>query len=313
MPSTSVSIAALYQFVQVDDPEVVRQEIFQAADKAALRGTVLLADEGINGTLAGSGAGLEELLAVLDSLGFRQLEVKWSSAEKMPFHRLKVRIKPEIVTLGVSDIDPAQYAGEYVEPADWNALIDDPEVLVIDTRNRYEVALGSFEGAIDPQTEAFRDFPQWAEQHLDPNQHRKVAMFCTGGIRCEKATAWMRRKGFDRVYHLRGGILKYLEETPAQDSRWRGECFVFDDRVSVDQDLNPGDHEICFNCRLPVSESDKRDSRYEKHVSCPACFDRVTPRRRSGLLERARQVKLARQRGEQHVGQKMPGPKERQR
>jgi UPF0176 protein len=215
---------------------------------------------------------------------------------------MKVRLKKEIVSLGVPGIDPVEQAGEYVDPGQWNALISRPEVRVIDTRNDYEVHLGSFQGAEDPGTGSFREFPEWVDKHLDPETDRHVAMFCTGGIRCEKATALLRARGFEHVYHLRGGILNYLEQVDPQESLWQGDCFVFDNRVTVDYQLRAGDIEVCPACRMPVTEEDRRSPQFELHVSCPKCFDRLTPERREGLLERARQIELAEARGEKHIG-----------
>jgi UPF0176 protein len=219
----------------------------------------------------------------------------------MPFYRSRVKLKREIVTMGIEDLDPAQ-GGTYVDACDWNALIDDPEVTLIDTRNAYESAIGSFAGAMHPQTESFRDFPAYAKQHLDPARHRKIAMFCTGGIRCEKSTAYLRQQGFDEVYHLRGGILKYLEEVPEAGSKWQGECFVFDNRVSVNHALEKGSYDQCHACRLPISAADKLSDRYQPGVSCPACYDSRSEDERRGYREREKQVRLARQRGEQHLG-----------
>ncbi len=229
------------------------------------------------------------------------LDCKLSYDEQMPFYRSRVKLKREIVTMGVADLDPDK-GGTYVEPRDWNALLDDPEVTLVDTRNAYESAIGSFTGAVQPNTESFREFPAFAKQHLDPAHHRKVAMFCTGGIRCEKSTAYLRQQGFDEVYHLRGGILKYLEEVPEAESKWQGECFVFDNRVSVDHALEKGSYDQCHACRLPITEADKRSDKYQPGVSCPACFDSRTEAERQGFREREKQVQLARERGEQHIG-----------
>lgn len=231
----------------------------------------------------------------------RDLDCKFSYDEEMPFYRSRVKLKREIVTMGIEDLDPAM-GGTYVDPRDWNELISDPEVTLVDTRNAYESAIGSFEGAIHPQTSSFREFPDYAQQNLDPARHRKVAMFCTGGIRCEKSTAYLRQQGFDEVFHLRGGILKYLEEVPEAESKWRGECFVFDNRVSVNHDLEKGSYDQCHACRLPITDADKRSEKYQPGVSCPACFDSRSDDERRRFREREKQVRLAQQRGETHIG-----------
>ena len=220
----------------------------------------------------------------------------------MPFARARVKLKKEIVTMGVPDVDPEKIVGTYVEPADWNALIADPDVTVIDTRNEYEVGVGTFEGAINPHTTSFREFPAYVADNMDPGRQKKVAMFCTGGIRCEKSTAYLKSQGFDEVYHLKGGILKYLEEVPEADSLWRGECFVFDERVTVDHDLNPGQYDQCHACRMPISDTDKASNAYVRGVSCPHCIDATTPEQRERFAERQRQVALAAERGEAHIG-----------
>jgi UPF0176 protein len=302
-----VVVAALYKFVTIPDPAALRDELLPYCQQVGLLGTVLLASEGINGTVAGSRQVINGLVGWLrERPEFADLQHKESITDEMPFYRMKVRLKKEIVTLGVPGIDPTQRVGTYVEPEDWNDLISDPEVALVDTRNRYEVHLGTFDQAMDPGTESFRDFPRWVAAHLDPKRDRRVAMFCTGGIRCEKATAYLLDQGFESVYHLKGGILKYLEEIPEEDSLWRGECFVFDNRVTVDHQLQPGNHEICFNCRMPLSEADRVSPKFQEHVSCPHCFERLTPERRDSLLERAHQLELAGQRGEVHIGRRFP-------
>lgn len=297
-----VVVAALYRFVHLDNPAAWREPLLDLMRTRGLRGTLLLASEGINGTVAGDAAGIDALLARLrEDPRFEQLECKFSYSDELPFHRARVKLKREIVTLGVDDLDPA-LVGTYVEASDWNALLDDPEVTVIDTRNAYETAIGSFADAIHPNTESFRDFPAFVDAELDPRRQRRVAMFCTGGIRCEKATALLRQRGFEEVYHLRGGILRYLEETPENESRWQGECFVFDNRVSVRHSLEPGSYDQCHACRLPLSEADKQSALYQPGVSCPACHDARDDAARSGLRERERQAGLARERGEAHFG-----------
>lgn len=272
-----------------------------------VRGTLLLASEGINGTIAGSHDSIEDVLAFIRSLqGFGDMEVKYAAARKMPFHRMKVRVKREIVTMGQPDIDPLTGVGHYVSPQDWNALISEPGTIVIDTRNDYEVAVGSFAGAIDPKTSSFRDFPAWfraeRERLLSAVDQPRVAMFCTGGIRCEKSTAFLKAEGIKNVYHLHGGILKYLETVPADESLWEGECFVFDQRVAVGHGLEAGTHVLCYGCRRPVSSADQTSPLYVTGVSCPACHATRTDAQRAGSAERDRQEHLARTRGVAHIG-----------
>lgn len=281
----------MYQFTPVDSPGALRAPLREQMGRHGIRGTLLLADEGINGTVAGERAGIDALLAWLrDDARFPGLTHKESFAEAMPFKRAKVRLKREIVTMGVPGIDPRQSVGTYVDPRDWNALVDDPGVTLIDTRNGYEVALGTFRGAADPETDSFRAFPRYVDEHLDPEQHPKVAMFCTGGIRCEKATAYLKQRGFKDVFHLRGGILKYLEEVPPEQSRWDGECYVFDERVSVGHGLRPGGYGLCYGCGLPVSAEDARQPGYERGVSCPVCVDRLTDEQKARFRMRQQQL-----------------------
>jgi UPF0176 protein len=302
-----VCVAALYQFTRFPDCEAIRRPLAGLCCARGVRGTLLLAPEGINGTIAGSDAAIADVLAHIRGLpGCAALDVKLSRAAAMPFHRMKVRIKREIVTMGEPDIDPLAAAGHYVAPEDWNALIDQPDTIVIDTRNDYEVAIGSFDGAIDPHTATFRDFPAWfratRERLLGTGTPPKVAMFCTGGIRCEKATAFLKAEGLDEVYHLQGGILKYLELVPPAQSRWTGECFVFDQRVAVSHGLAPGSHALCHACRRPVSEADRASPHYVEGERCPACHRERSDAQRAGYAERHRQDLLARQRGQAHVG-----------
>ncbi len=304
----TIRIAALYRFARFDDPAAIRAHLHAAAEAAGIRGTLLVAGEGINGTIAGMPEAIDRMLATIRALpGCAGLQPKFAVAEAMPFHRLKVRLKREIVTMGVADIDPLDEVGTYVAPADWNALIDDPETVVIDTRNDYEVAVGSFAGAVDPETASFRDFPAWVAANRDRLAGRRVAMFCTGGIRCEKATAYLKREGFDDVHHLDGGILRYLEDMPAEDSRWQGECFVFDERVAVGHGLVPGSHALCRACRMPVSAADRASPLYEEGVSCPRCHATRSEEQRAGYAERHRQAQLAAERGQAHVGAVQPG------
>ncbi len=297
--SENIKVAALYKFTHVPAPEELITQLRRIGDDAQIKGTLLVANEGLNGTIAGSPEAIDGVIASIRDLdGLDNLEAKYSFTDEPPFGRFKVRLKKEIVTMGVPDIDPRETVGEYVDPSDWNSLIDDPETVLIDTRNRYETYLGSFRGAIDPGTDSFRDFPQWVAENLDPKQHKKVAMFCTGGIRCEKSTAYLKQQGFESVFHLKGGILQYLEDVPEEQTRWEGECFVFDDRVTVDHQLQPTNKEICFNCRAPVSETDKLSEHYEKHICCPRCFASIDDDRRARLQERLKQQRLSAERGE---------------
>jgi UPF0176 protein len=302
-------VAAFYRFVSFEPAELapLREKLLVLGRLHDLRGTILLAEEGINGTISGSEAGVEALLAELRAdPRLAELEEKRSEAPAQAFHRFKVRCKQEIVTLGRPEANPAGGVGTYVTPADWDALIADPDTLVIDTRNGYEVALGTFEGAIDPGTERFRDFPVWAERQLRPlvAEHRPkaLALFCTGGIRCEKATAWLLQHGFEGVHHLQGGILRYLEEVPEARSRWRGECFVFDQRVAVNHRLEPGTHTLCHACGLPLSPADRELGSYVKGVSCRHCLDHFSDADRQRFAERQQQVDRAEARGERHLG-----------
>jgi UPF0176 protein len=270
---------------------------------------LLLASEGINGTVAGTREGIDLLLAYLKAIPeLAQLDHKESFCDEMPFYRMKVKLKKEIVTMGVEGIDPQVTVGRYVEPKDWNALITDPDVLLVDTRNDYEVEIGTFKGAMDPNTTTFREFPEYVKTNLDPQKQKKVAMFCTGGIRCEKATAYMIEQGFDEVFHLKGGILKYLEEVPEAESLWQGECFVFDNRVSVNHKLEKGDYDQCHGCRFPITEQDKRDARYVAGVSCPRCHDLLTEDQRMRFSERQKQIQLAKQRQQVHIGSSYSEP-----
>jgi len=305
----SITVAALYRFASFADPAALRGPLEAVCREAEVRGTLLLASEGINGTIAGSAAGIDRVLdhigALPDCAG---LDVKFSQAAQMPFHRLKVRLKREIVTMGVGGIDPRGKVGTYVEPEDWNVLIADPDVVVIDTRNDYEVAIGTFDRAIDPQTATFRDFPEWFRSRraqLLGTGKRKVAMFCTGGIRCEKSTAFLKAEGVDEVFHLKGGILKYLETVPAAESLWRGECFVFDERVAVGHGLAEGSHVLCRACRRPVGPDERASPLYEEGVACPACHGERSEGQRERARERWRQEQLAAARGAAHVGARL--------
>jgi UPF0176 protein len=306
-----IRVVALYCFTRFEAVAALRAPLATICCARGIKGTLLLAREGINGTIAGSNAAIEDVLAHIRALpGCAAIDVKESRAATLPFHRMKVRIKREIVTMGQPDIDPLAGTGHYVAPADWNALIAQPDVILIDTRNDYEVAIGSFPGAIDPRTRSFRDFPAWfrtQRQTLAAGADQpRVAMFCTGGIRCEKATAFLKAEGIDEVYHLKGGILAYLETVPAEDSRWQGECFVFDQRVAVAHGLAPGTHALCHGCRRPLSPADLLSPLYDEGVSCPACHDERSARQRQGYAERHRQERLAAERRTVHVGAVMP-------
>ena len=309
MSNLPIRIAALYQFARFDDPKTLRAPLLALCEANGVRGTLLLAREGINGTIAGSDSGVEAVLDHIRTLpGCDAIEVKESRAEGLPFHRTKVRLKKEIVTMGQPDLDPLAGVGTYVAPEDWNALISDPDTIVIDTRNDYEVQIGSFEGAIDPQTTSFREFPEWfrakrAELEAE-GRSPKIAMFCTGGIRCEKSTAFARAEGVEDVFHLKGGILNYLEHVPESESLWRGECFVFDERVSVGHGLAPGDHGLCRACRRPLDRDDMAHNHYVEGVSCPRCYPERSDEQRARYAERHRQAELARARGEDHIGRR---------
>lgn len=303
----TVVVAALYKFVTLEDFRELREPLLEACLGAQTRGTLLLAREGINGTIAGSRAGIDQVLAYLRAdPRLADLEHKESNDDHMPFYRMKVKLKKEIVTLGVPGIDPNKRVGTYIKPRDWNDLVNDPEVLLIDTRNDYEYGIGTFRGAVDPHTTSFRDFPDYVRSRLDPHKQKKVAMFCTGGIRCEKASAFMLDEGFEEVYHLEGGILKYLEEVPEEESIWEGECFVFDNRVAVNHKLEKGQYDQCYGCRHPITEDDKLSDKYQKGICCPRCFDTLTEEQMARFRERQKQIELAEQRGERHVGAPPP-------
>ncbi len=298
-----ILVAALYRFAVFNDPAELQGPLSSIASHHGVKGTLLLAREGINGTIAGTREGIDAVLAHIRKLpGCADIEHKESWAPEMPFNRLKVRLKREIVSMGVEDIDPNQIVGTYVEPLDWNELISDPDTVVIDTRNDYEVSIGTFDGAIDPNTKSFREFPGWLNVRHNELAGKKVAMFCTGGIRCEKATAFAKQAGVDEVYHLKGGILKYLELVPPQDSKWRGDCFVFDERVSVGHGLEPGDHQLCRACRMPLTREDLASEMYEEGVSCAHCHRDRSDEDRARFRQRQHQIMLAKARGEKHLG-----------
>ncbi|MFN6971822.1 MAG: rhodanese-related sulfurtransferase [Rheinheimera sp.] len=295
-------VAALYKFVSLPDYETLRDKLYQHMVLNKVKGTLLLAAEGINGTVCGSREGVDALTAWLAADGrFDGLSYKESFAAEPAFYRTKVKLKKEIVTMGVEGINPAHIVGTYVKGDEWNQLISDPQTIVIDTRNDYEVAIGTFKNAINPNTTSFREFPQWAADNLDLTKHKKVAMFCTGGIRCEKSTAYLKEQGFAEVFHLDGGILKYLEEVPEADSLWQGECFVFDQRVAVKHGLAQGSYDQCYACRMPLSPAEMESPLYVKGLSCPHCHDKITDEQKASFSERQKQVELAKARGERHI------------
>jgi len=296
-------VCALYHFVILDDFESLRAPLHQVMEDNGVKGTLLLAKEGINGTIAGSRAGVDEVLGwIRQDPRLAKVDTKESFDDEIPFYRTRVKLKKEIVTMGIDTIDPNHIVGTYVKPKDWNALISDPDVLLIDTRNEYEVGIGTFKNAINPETEVFRQFPKYVEENLNPAKHKKVAMFCTGGIRCEKSTAYLKTQGFDEVYHLQGGVLKYLEEVAEEESLWEGECFVFDNRVSVNHQLEKGSYDQCHACRMPITEEDKNHPYFLQGVSCHHCHDVTDEVQKHRYIERQKQIELARQRGEDHIG-----------
>ncbi|NQX96181.1 MAG: rhodanese-related sulfurtransferase [Erythrobacter sp.] len=305
----SIQVAALYRFTRFADHEALKAPLLALCDAQGIKGTILLAHEGINGTIAGSPEGIAAVVDHIRALpDCAETEVKYSAASEMPFYRMKVRLKREIVTMGQPDIDPTASVGRYVDPADWNALISDPDTVVIDTRNDYEVAVGTFEGAVDPKTKTFREFPAWFEEHREDllEGKKRVAMFCTGGIRCEKSTSYLRSQGVEDVFHLKGGILKYLETVPEEESAWEGDCFVFDERVTVKHGLKQGDYTQCRACRMPLSAADRLSPDFVDGVSCSHCITERTDEQRERYAERQRQEEIAAARGTLHVGNALP-------
>jgi UPF0176 protein len=296
-------VCALYKFVTLEDFAALRDPLLDFMLEHEVRGTLLLANEGINGTIAGSREGIDAVLSYLRQ-DPRLADISWkeSYTDTAPFLRTRVKLKKEIVTMGVEGIDPKQVVGTYVDPKDWNALISDPDVVLVDTRNDYEVQVGTFKNALNPNTESFREFPDYVKQELNPEKHKKVAMFCTGGIRCEKSTAYLKEQGFEEVYHLQGGILKYLEDVPAEESLWEGECFVFDERVTVNHALEKGHYDQCHACRRPITEEEMASPQYQRGVSCPHCYDKTSAEQKQRFAEREKQIQLAKARGESHIG-----------
>ncbi len=301
--------AALYKFVTLENFAALQANIHAACEAHQIKGTILLAREGINGTIAGLPENIRQVLHFLRTDTtfegkFADLEHKESYADDHPFYRMKVKLKKEIVTMGVPSVNPNNTVGTYVKPEDWNALISDPDVILLDTRNDYEVHIGTFKGAVNPETTTFREFPEYVAKNLDKTKHKKVAMFCTGGIRCEKASSYMLEQGFDEVYHLQGGILKYLETVPEATSLWQGECFVFDQRVAVKHGLAVGDYDQCYACRMPLSPEELKSPLYTAGIACPHCYNKTSEDKKAALTERQKQVILAKQRGETHIGEK---------
>ena len=303
-------VAALYHFTRFDAPDAIRAQVADLAESQGIRGMILIAHEGINGTISGNETAIDEIITTLRALpGCAYMDVKYSVADAMPFYRMKVRVKREIVTMGVPGVDPTRIAGTYAAATDWNALIADPDTVVIDTRNAFEVRIGSFAGAIDPRIASFREFPAWFRENRDTllAGKKRVAMFCTGGIRCEKSTSFLKREGVEDVYHLQGGILRYLETVSAAESLWNGDCFVFDQRVAVSHALAPGSHSLCYSCREPLNADDMASSHYVAGVSCPRCHGTRPHDQQANLAMREKQMTLAAQRGEAHIGVRRPG------
>ena len=302
-----ILVAALYKFVEISDLLSLQDNLYNICEENNIMGTILIADEGINGTISGKHNEIKETISSLTSDDrFSNIEIKYSSTDKQPFHRMKVRLKKEIVTIGLPEINPNKKVGKYVKPEDWNKLISDPNVVVIDTRNKYETKIGSFQNALDPETSSFREFPDWVKKfkNSEDNTNKKIAMFCTGGIRCEKASSLMKEEGFEDVYHLQGGILKYLETIDKENSLWNGECFVFDQRVCLTDELEVGSYKMCFACRMPITEEEMQNEKYIEGISCIYCYDKTTKEKKERFGSRQRQILLAKERGEKHLGGK---------
>ncbi len=313
MPTQYVT-CALYKFVALPNYGSIRHPLLKVMTEDQVYGTLLLAAEGINGTISGTRENIDSVLHWIGQQpGLENIDTKESFDDEIPFYRTKVKLKKEIVTMGVEGIDPRQVVGTYVKPEDWNDLISDPDVLVVDTRNDYEVQIGTFKNAKDPKTTSFREFPEWANNNIDRTSNKKIAMFCTGGIRCEKSTAYMKEQGFDQVYHLEGGILKYLEQVPKDQSLWQGECFVFDNRVAVDQDLKRGSYDQCHACRMPITEQEKNLDSYQEGLSCHHCYGILSEEQKQRFAQRQKQVQLAKARGEEHIGSAAQQDTERRR
>ena len=302
-----ILVAALYKFVEISDLLSLQDNLYNICEENNIMGTILIADEGINGTISGKHNEIKETISSLTNDNrFSNIEIKYSSTDKQPFHRMKVRLKKEIVTIGLPEINPNKKVGKYVKPEDWNKLISDPNVVVIDTRNKYETKIGSFQNALDPETSSFREFPDWVKKfkNSEDNTNKKIAMFCTGGIRCEKASSLMKEEGFEDVYHLQGGILKYLETVDKENSLWNGECFVFDQRVCLTDELEAGSYKMCFACRMPITEEEMQNEKYIEGISCIYCYDKTTKEKKERFGSRQKQILLAKERGEKHLGGK---------
>jgi len=302
-----ILVATLYKFVEINDLLSLQDNLYKICEENDIMGTILIADEGINGTISGKENDIKETISSITSdERFSKIEIKYSSTDKQPFHRMKVRLKKEIVTIGIPEINPNKKAGTYVKPENWNELISDPNVVVIDARNKYETKIGSFHNAIDPETSSFREFPKWVKKFKksDDNTNKKIAMFCTGGIRCEKASSLMKEEGFKDVYHLQGGILKYLEKVDKENSLWNGECFVFDQRVCLTDELEVGSYKMCFACRMPITEEEMLNEKYIEGISCVYCYDKTTKEKKERFGSRQKQILLAKERGEKHLGEK---------
>ena len=301
-------VAALYKFHSIENPLSVQQMLKSNLDDNLVTGTILIGKEGLNGTISASIKDIKKAISIIKSIkGFDDINIKYSKSKIKPFIRLKVKTKEEIVTIGDKKLDPSINSGIYVEPKDWNSLIAKDDVLLIDTRNNYEYSIGTFKNSINPRTNNFREFPNWVKSQKFSNKDKKtkkVAMFCTGGIRCEKATSYMKKEGFKNVFHLKGGVLKYFEDISTDQSKWTGECFVFDDRVSLDHNLDEGSYDMCHGCRMPITKQDKESKYFIKGVSCPACFASKTDEQKSRYMSRQKQIDLAKSRNESHIGPK---------
>ena len=303
--SNEILVATLYKFFKVNDLVALQDQLYAICNKNNVMGTILIANEGVNGTISAKPREIEKtLISIQKDDRFSEIEVKYSSANKQPFHKMRVRLKKEIVTIGLPEINPNKIVGTYVKPEEWNDIISDPDVILIDTRNKFEIKIGSFKNALDPRTTSFRDFPEWVKKFKQDktNTNKKIAMYCTGGIRCEKASSLMKEEGFNEVYHLQGGILKYLEQVEKEKSLWEGECFVFDDRVCLTENLEVGSYKMCFACRMPITEDELNDDRYEEGISCLYCYDKTTKDKKERFESRQKQIELSKLRGEKHIG-----------
>ena len=303
--SNEILVATLYKFFKVNDLVALQDQLYEICNKSNVMGTILIANEGVNGTISAKPREIEKtLISIQKDDRFSEIEIKYSSTNKQPFHKMRVRLKKEIVTIGLPEINPNKTVGTYVKPEEWNDIISDPDVILIDTRNKFEIKIGSFKNALDPRTTSFRDFPEWVKKFKQDktNTNKKIAMYCTGGIRCEKASSLMKEEGFNEVYHLQGGILKYLEQVEKEKSLWEGECFVFDDRVCLTENLEVGSYKMCFACRMPITEDELNDDRYEEGISCLYCYDKTTKDKKERFESRQKQIELSKLRGEKHIG-----------